>query len=238
MTAVAGHPWCTSPTASTTTLVTTLSEVGPTGTSSPTTFVLYSDVRFGLTISMPADWAELPASSLADYRADDYHLAAFADVSGPTRQDAYLNGLTVKVLAGSQTEDPPQELVRQTLQQFLDRGPSAYDYFKVVKPIRETKVGGVDALVATVRITWNERVMVKSVYTCIANHCLYRVDLQTDDADWTGYQPLFEQISGVIHMGDQRCLALIRAHYRIRANVQEFVMKQPILVPSSRGRST
>jgi hypothetical protein len=66
----------------------------------------------------------------------------------------------------------------------------------VLDPIRATKVGGVDALVATVRITWNKRVMVKSVYCFIASHCLYRLDLQTDDVDWSGHQDLFKTILG------------------------------------------
>ena len=61
-------------------------------------------------------------------------------------------------------------------------------------------VGSVAALAATVRITWNERVMVKSVYTCIANHCLYRIDLQTDDVDWNGYQDLFARDPGFSHL--------------------------------------
>ncbi len=184
-----------------TTLVTTLSAVGPTGTTDPSSFVLYSDVRFGLTVAMPADWAELPASSLGDYRAEKYNLAAFAEVSGPTHQGAYLNGLTIKVLAGSQTEDPPQELIHQTLQQLVDGGPATYDYFKVLKPIRETTVGGMAAAVVTFRTTWNDRVMMKSAYTLIANHILYLVEVQTDDADWTEYQSLFDRILGSFTFG-------------------------------------
>lgn len=179
---------------SATTLVTTLAMVGPVDLSDPAGFVLYSDVRFGLTVAMPADWAELPASGLADYRPDEYHLAAFADISGPTHEDAYLNGLTIKVLAGSQTEDPPQELVHQTLQQLVAEGPSTHEYFKVVKPIRATTVGGFPAEVVTYRTTWKERVMMKSAYTFIAEHCLYQVEIQTDDADWAEYAELFKRI--------------------------------------------
>lgn len=177
-----------------TTLVTTLAMVGPVDLSDPAGFVLYSDVRFGLTIAMPADWTELPASGLAGYQPDEYHLAAFADVTGPTHEGAYLNGLTIKVIAGSQTEDPPQELVHQTLQQLVAEGPATHEYFKVVKPIRATTVGGLPAEVVTYRTTWQERVMMKSAYTFIADHCLYQVEIQTDDADWADYKELFRRI--------------------------------------------
>ncbi len=181
-------------TTTSTTVVSALTRVGPVDPSDPSAFVLYSDVRFGLTVSVPSDWAEVPASGLADYRPQAYHVAAFAESKGPTLKDAYLNGLTVEVLAGSQTEDPPLELVKQSLQTFVDNGPGSYDYFKVLEPISESTVGGIPAQVTTVRITWNKRVLVKSVYTFIANHCLYRVELQTDDVDWNDREDLFEQV--------------------------------------------
>jgi hypothetical protein len=193
----AATPSTTSAAVSSTTSTTqaaTLARVGPVDPSDPNAFVLFSDVRFGLTLSVPKDWAEVPASSLADYRPQVYHVVAFAEVKGTTLKGAYLDGLTVEMLAGSQSEDPPQELVQQSLQAFVDGGPGSYGYFKVLEPIHDATVGGVPALVTTVRITWNKRVMVKSVYTFIANHCLYRVDLQTDDVDWNDYQDLFDQV--------------------------------------------
>lgn len=177
--------------ASTTTLPTSLTRVGPFDASDPGGSVLYSDVRFGLTVAVPASWAEVSPSSLADYNADAYHLAGFADLGAATLQNAYLNGVSIEVLAGSPTEDPPEDLMKQALQRILDQGPNSYDYFKVLKSIHSATVGSVAALSATVRFTWNKRVMVKSIYTLIASHCLYQIEVQTDDADWNAYQDLF-----------------------------------------------
>jgi hypothetical protein len=199
---VAAEPSVTEPysasaadsTTTSTTVAAALTRFGPVDPSDPSGFVLYSDVRFGLSLSVPKDWAEVSASSLADYRPQTYHVAAFAEVKGTNLDDAYLNGLTVAVLAGSQSEDPPQVLVQQSLQAFVDNGPETYDYFKVLQPIHDTTVGGVPALAATARITWDKRVMVKSVYTFIANHCLFRVDLQTDDVDWNDHKDVFDDI--------------------------------------------
>jgi hypothetical protein len=92
------------------------------------------------------------------------------------------------VLVYSRTEDPRLELMQQSLQQFVDQGPEWYDYFKVLDPVHEADIGGVPALSVTARITWNERVMVKSVYTCIANHSLYQIESHTDDIDWNNHQ--------------------------------------------------
>ena len=188
---------------SSTTSTTTLTRIGPEEPSDPQSSVWYSDIRFGLTMALPADWAELPASGLADYDPTAYHLAAFADGDGPTHKDAYLNGIDVRVLAGSQTEDPPQELPRDTLEQAIKDGPYVYDYFQVVRPIHEVQIGDTTGLAVTVRITWNKRVMVKSLQACIANHCLYLIVLQTDDADWEPYQPVFDQILGSFTFGPQ-----------------------------------
>jgi thioredoxin-like negative regulator of GroEL len=121
-------------------------------------------------------------------------LATFADIDGPAHKGAFLNGITVDVLAGSQTEDPPQELVQQSLQRLLDQGPGSHEYYQALEPIHEVDIGGVTGLTATVRLTWNERVMVKALYLCIANHCLYQIGLQTDDVDWTTYEPLFGRV--------------------------------------------
>jgi hypothetical protein len=178
----------------TTTLPATFARIGPVDADDPDAFVLFSDVRFGLTVALPATWAEVPASILADYDPATYHLATFADVDGPSHQNAFLNGITIEVLAGSQTEDPPWELVQQSLQRLLDLGPTSHEYYAVLEPIHEVEIGEVTGLAATVRLTWNERVMVKALYLCIANHCLYQIGLQTDDVDWATYEPLFDRV--------------------------------------------
>jgi hypothetical protein len=183
---------------STTTLPVTFDRIGPVDPADPDAFVLFSDVRFGFTVALPSTWAEVPGSALADYDPATYHLATFADIDGPRHNDAFLNGITVEVLAGSQTEDPPQELVQQRLKQALDLGSVSHEYYSVLEPIHDVQVGGAAGLSATVRLTWNERVMVKTLYLCIANHCLYVIGLQTDDVDWNVYQDLFEQVLGSV----------------------------------------
>ena len=178
----------------TTTLPATFARIGPVDPDDPDALVLFSDIRFGLTVALPATWAEVPPSNLADYDPATYHLATFADIDGPAHKGAFLNGITVDVLAGSQTEDPPRELVQQSLQRLLDQGPGSHEYYQALEPIHEVDIGGVTGLTATVRLTWNERVMVKALYLCIANHCLYQIGLQTDDVDWTTYEPLFGRV--------------------------------------------
>jgi hypothetical protein len=162
--------------------------------ASPYGSVLYSDTRFGLTLSVPSGWAKVPGGSVADFRPKTYHIASFAEITGPTLNGAYLNGLNVKLLARSLNEDPPKELMRDSVQAFIDGGPEEYDYFMLLEPIRDSSVGGVPALAATARITWNERVLVKSVYTVMAGNCVYRIDVMTDDVYWDAYQDLFEQM--------------------------------------------
>lgn len=180
--------------ATTTTLPATFDRIGPVDPADPEALVLFSDVRFGLTVALPSTWAEVPGSVLADNDPTAYRVATFADIDGPRHQEAFLNGITVDVLAGSHSEDPPPELAQQSLQQVLDSGPAAHEYYSVLEPIHEVEIGGAPGLSATVRLTWNERVMVKALYVCIANHCLYLIGLQTDDVDWSTYEPLFDQV--------------------------------------------
>jgi hypothetical protein len=173
---------------------TSLTPIGTAGPKDPDALVWYSDMRFGFTVALPADWSEVPGSRLAGHDPITFHLASFAAVDGPAHLDTFLDGIDVDILVGSQSEDPAPELMRESLQHALDDGPAEYDYFKVLEPIHEVQVGEVSGLAATVRFAWEQRVMVKSLYLCIANHCLYQIGLQADDAHWAAYQSLFEEI--------------------------------------------
>ncbi len=159
-----------------------------------TAAIAYSDTTRGLTITIPTDWAPVPPETLADYDADSEYLSGFAETTGPTLWGAHLNGLAIKVLAESAALELTPELAYQTAQRFVDTGTQSYDYFQVLTPVRESRVGSFDALLATARITWRDRVMVKSVIVFVAGERLYQIELQTDDADWAERQELFDDI--------------------------------------------
>ena len=156
--------------------------------------VSYVNEETGLTITTPASWSPVAPDLLADCTDDSTYLTSMAETDGPTLSKVYLNGLVIRVLDVQEGEEIAPGLMMEAVQRFVDEGPETYDYFTVLTPRRESTVGGFYAQTATARITWNERVLVKSVYAFIARDRLYRVELQTDDVDWDDYQDLFENV--------------------------------------------
>lgn len=157
--------------------------------------VWYSDLDHGFTMAIPASWAEMAWSGLADHDSSPYHVVGFVDGAGPTIAGAYLDGIDVDVVVDQSLDESSLPALAQGLQQSLDAAAAArYDYFQLLEPVHVVMVGNAPGYSATVRVTWQGRVMVKAVYSCIADHRIYSLGFQTDDADWATYQDLFADI--------------------------------------------
>jgi len=169
-------------------------EVVATETQDREASVSYLNAGSALTFVVPTGWDSASPELLADYQAGSAYLAAVAETAGPTLSGVFLNGMVVKVLDVPQGEDLVPGLAQKAAQTFVDGGLDSYDYFEVLTPTRESTVGTFYAQTATARITWNERVLVKSVYAFVAGDGLYQVELCVDDVDWGDYQDVFESI--------------------------------------------
>ena len=160
----------------------------------PDGLVWYSDLNCGFTMAVPASWTEVAWSELADHESSPYHVVGFADTAGPAIAGAYLNGIDVDLVVDLGVDESSLPTLAQGLQQSLDAAAAEYEYFQVLEPVHQVTVGDVPGLSSTARVTWQGRVMVKAVYTCITDHRVYSLGFQTDDADWATYQDLFADI--------------------------------------------